>query len=255
MMIEYLGHSAFSIITEEGLNILIDPFISSNPACTTPVESIRADVILLTHGHSDHFGDALEIANNCGATIIANHEIALFIQKQGLNAIGMNIGGSVSINDLVNITMVDAKHTSSIDFTEDVEVAGEASGYIITLENGKKIYHAGDTALFGDMKTVIGELYKPDIAILPIGDRFTMNPQDAAVAASWIGSRIVIPMHYNTFPEIEQDPEVFAQLVDAVSIGTYTLIMMPGETYSEEDESYEIDDNDNPYADYDDALL
>ena len=234
MYIEYLGHSAFNIISEEGLNILIDPFISSNPACTTPVESLRPDIILLTHGHSDHFGDALEIANNSNATIISTHEIALFVQKQGLNAIGMNKGGSVSVNDMINITMTDAKHTSSIDFTEEVEVAGAAAGFVITLENGKKIYHAGDTALFGDMKTIIGDMYKPDIAMLPIGDRFTMGPVDATIAAKWIGARIVIPMHYNTFPEIEQDPEEFAELVDHESIGTYTLILMPGETYSEE---------------------
>ncbi len=234
MYIEYLGHSAFNIITEEGLNILIDPFISSNPACSTPVESLKPDVILVTHGHSDHFGDTLEIANNSGATVIATHEIALFVQKQGLNAIGMNIGGSILLNGGVTVTMCDAKHTSSIDFTEEVEVAGSATGYIITLENGKKIYHAGDTGLFSDMKHIIGDLYKPDISLIPIGDRFTMGPSEASIASKWLGSRIVIPMHYNTFPEIEQDPELFAELVNTESIGTYTVILLPGESYNED---------------------
>ncbi|MCI5866576.1 MAG: metal-dependent hydrolase [Methanosphaera sp.] len=234
MDIKYYGHSAFQITTQEGLKILIDPFISGNEKCLTPVELINPDVILITHGHSDHFGDAMEIANNSSALIIGTHEIANFIQKQGLEAIGMNIGGTVSINDLVNISMVDAKHTSSLDFTENAEVGGSAIGYIITLENGKKIYFAGDTGLFGDMKTVIGDIYKPDIALLPIGDRFTMGPEDAAIAAKWLNVRIVIPMHYNTFDAIAQDPELFADMVSEKAAGTYTVILDPGETYSEE---------------------
>lgn len=234
MKIEYLGHSAFKIVTEEGLTILIDPFISGNSACTTPVELLKPDIILVTHGHVDHFGDTLEIANNSGATVIATHELATFVEKQGLHAVGMNIGGSISINNLINITMVDARHTSAIDFMENLEEGGVATGFIITLENGKKIYHAGDTGLFGDMKTVIGDIYKPDIALLPIGDKFTMGVEDAAIAAKWVQARIIIPMHYNTFPEIEQDPNVFAKCVEDESIGTITVALQPGESYSEE---------------------
>lgn len=234
MKIEYLGHSAFKIITEEGLNILIDPFISANPACTTPVELLKPDVILVTHGHSDHFGDTLEIANNSGATVISTHEIAAFVQKQGLNAIGMNIGGSISVNNLINVTMVNANHSSGLDFLENMEEGGVATGFIITLENGKKIYHAGDTGLFGDMKHVIGDIYKPDISLLPIGDKFTMGIEDAAIAASWLQSRIIIPMHYNTFEAIEQDANLFAKYVEDESIGTFTVILQPGESYTEE---------------------
>lgn len=234
MKIEYLGHSAFEITTEEGIKILIDPFISANPVCTKPVELINPDIILVTHGHMDHFGDTLEIANNSGATVISTHEIATFIQKQGLNAIGMNIGGSISINNLINITMTDAKHSSGLDFLENLEEGGVATGFIITLENGKKIYHAGDTGLFGDMKTVIGDIYQPDIALLPIGDKFTMGIEDAAVAAAWLQSRIVIPMHYNTFDEIQQDANLFAKYVEEESIGTFTVILQPGEDYQEE---------------------
>lgn len=234
MKIEYLGHSAFQITTEEGMKILIDPFISGNPACITPVETLNPDIILVTHGHVDHFGDALEIANNSGATVIATHEIATFVQKQGLNAIGMNIGGSVSVNDLISVTMTDARHSSGMDFLENMEEGGVATGFVITLENGKKIYHAGDTGLFGDMKMVIGDIYKPDISLLPIGDKFTMGIEDAAIAASWLQSRIVIPMHYNTFEAIEQDSNLFAQYVEEESIGTVTVILLPGEEYEEE---------------------
>lgn len=234
MNIEYLGHSAFNITTEEGLKIIIDPFISNNPACTTPVELIQPDIILITHGHADHFGDALEIASQSGATIITTHELATFVQKQGFNAIGMNIGGSISINNLINITMTDARHTSAIDFMENLEEGGVAVGFIITLESGKKIYHAGDTGLFGDMKTIIGDIYQPDISLIPIGDKFTMGIEDAAIAAGWLQSRIVIPMHYNTFEEIQQDPELFARYVEDESIGTITVALQPGENYSEE---------------------
>lgn len=234
MKIEYFGHSAFQITSEEGMKILIDPFISGNPACTTAVETINPDVILVTHGHVDHFGDALEIANNSGATVIATHEIATFVQKQGLNAIGMNIGGTVSINELVSVTMTDARHSSGMDFLENMEEGGVATGFVVTLESGKKIYHAGDTGLFGDMKMVIGDIYQPDISLIPIGDKFTMGIEDAAVAASWLQSRIVIPMHYNTFDAIEQDAGLFAKYVEDASIGTFTVILQPGEEYEEE---------------------
>lgn len=231
--IEYLGHSAFQIITEEGMKVLIDPFISGNPACTKPVETLNPDIILVTHAHQDHFGDTLEIANNSGATVISTHEIATFVQKQGINAIGMNIGGTVSINDLISVTMTDARHSSGIDFMENIEEGGIATGFVITLENGKKIYHAGDTGLFGDMKMVIGDIYQPDIALIPIGDKFTMGIEDAAVAASWLQSRIVIPMHYNTFEAIEQDANLFAKYVEDESIGTMTVVLQPGEDYEE----------------------
>ena len=234
MKIEYLGHSAFKIVSEEGMIILVDQFISGNPACTTPVETINADVILVTHGHVDHFGDTLEIANNTGATVISTHEIATFIQKQGLNAIGMNIGGTVSVNNQINVTMTDARHSSGLDFLEDMEEGGVATGFVITLESGKKIYHAGDTGLFGDMKMVIGDIYQPDISLIPIGDKFTMGIEDAAIAAGWLQSRIVIPMHYNTFEAIEQDANLFAKYVEDENIGTYTVILQPGEEYKED---------------------
>ncbi|MDR3063428.1 MAG: metal-dependent hydrolase, partial [Methanobrevibacter sp.] len=160
MEVKWLGHSAFQIISDNGVKLLIDPFISNNPSCSIPVEEIDADYILLTHGHSDHFGDTLEIANRTGATTIGVHEISLFVSKQGFNTIGMNIGGDIFIKD-IKITMLEAKHSASIDFTDEIVDGGVACSYLIESESGKKVFHGGDTGLFSDMRTIIGEIYKP----------------------------------------------------------------------------------------------
>ena len=175
MEIRWLSHSGFQVITDENVKIVIDPFISNNPACNVPVEEIDADVICITHGHSDHFGDAMEIANNTNAVLVANHEISLFLSEQGFDCVSMNIGGTIAVKG-IQITMLDARHSSSIDFTEEIRPGGCPASFILTLEDGTKIFHAGDTALFGDMENIIGRIYKPDIAIVPIGDKFTMGP-------------------------------------------------------------------------------
>ncbi|MBC7110997.1 metal-dependent hydrolase [Methanothermobacter thermautotrophicus] len=228
MRIQWFGHSAFEI-TSSDTRILLDPFISNNPVCSTAVEEFEPDVICVTHGHADHLGDAMEIAERTGALLIANHELSVFFSRQGLESTGMNIGGKISI-DGVGIRMVDAKHSSDIDFTEEVTSGGSACGFIIESREGK-VYHAGDTGLFADMRDVIGEIYRPDIALLPIGDRYTMGPEDAAVAAGWIKPEKVLPMHYNTFPVIEQNPEVFAELVERTSPRTEVVILDVGGFY------------------------
>lgn len=231
MEITWLGHSAFEIISDKGLKILIDPFISNNPACSIPVEEVEADVILITHGHGDHFGDAMEIANKTGAKLIGNHETSLFLSKQGFEAVGMNIGGSIQIQG-IKVTMLDAKHSSSIDFVEEIVPGGTASSFLITLEEGTKIFHGGDTGLFGDMEKIIGDIYKPDIAILPIGDKFTMGPFEAAIATRWISPKVVIPMHYNTFPVIEQNPTIFSNFVIQMDPKIKTILLNSGETFN-----------------------
>ena len=231
MEIRWLGHSAFEIISDEGVKILIDPFISNNPTCPIPVEDFEANIICITHGHSDHFGDAMEIANNTNATLVANHEISLFLGEQGFDCVGMNTGGTVSILG-INITMLDARHSSSIDFTDEVRPGGDPGSFLITLEDGTKIFHAGDTGLFGDLETVVGNIFKPDIAMVPIGDRFTMNPFQAALASMWISPKAVIPMHYNTFPAIEQDPAIFSNFVYQLNPNIDVVIMNPLETYA-----------------------
>lgn len=232
MIIKWLGHSAFQITTDQYLKILIDPFISNNPVAPLKVEELAADLILVTHGHKDHFGDTMEIADRTGAVILANHEHSIYLAQQGFESIGMNIGGSIGFQD-IKVTMVTSTHSSDMDFIEEIGAGGSSSGFIIELENGRKIYHSGDTGLFGDMKTVIRDIYHPDIAIIPIGDRFTMGPMEASIAADWINPEIVIPMHYNTFPIIEQNPLEFAERVESRNPEIKVVILEPGEDYEE----------------------
>jgi len=233
MEITWLGHSAFEIISDKGVKILIDPFISNNPSCDIPVEEIETDLILVTHGHADHFGDAMEIANRTGATLACIHEISAFLSKEGFNTTGLNIGGSIYFRD-IKITMLDAKHSADIDFMDEIVPGGTATSFLITLEEGTKIFHAGDTGLFGDLEKVIGDIYKPDIAMVPIGDKFTMGPFEAAVATKWISPKIVMPMHYNTFPVIEQNPTIFSNFVMQMDPKIQTIILNPGETFNPE---------------------
>jgi len=173
----------------------------------------------------------MEIANRTGATLIGNHELSLFFSKEGFDTISLNIGGSIFFRD-IKITMLDAKHSSDIDFMEEIVPGGSAASFLITLEKGCKIFHAGDTGLFGDMEKVIGDIYKPDIAMIPIGDKFTMGPFEAAMATKWISPKIVMPTHYNTFPVIEQNPTVFSNFVMQMNPKTLTVILNPGETFN-----------------------
>ena len=238
MEIRWLGHSAFEIISDDNVKILIDPFISNNPSCQVPVEELNPDIILLTHGHSDHFGDSLEISNNTNAPIACIHEISLFLAKQGIRNIGVNIGGSFIFRN-IKFTMLEAKHSSDIDVVEEMVPGGTSASFLITFEDGTKIFHAGDTGLFGDMKTIIGDIYKPDIVLLPIGDKFTMGPFEAALASMWLNPKVVIPMHYNTFPPIEQDPAIFANFVSQFNPKIDVVVMNPDEYYEYNPEEYQ----------------
>lgn len=217
MKITYLGHASFLI--ESGKKILIDPFLSGNPKSTVKPSEIKTDIILVTHGHGDHLGDTIEIAKNTGVKVITIHEIQQFLLKQGINAIGMNIGGSMEI-DGVRITMVPALHSSSF---ED-NYLGHPAGFVIQFGDGV-VYHAGDTGIFGDMR-LIHELYSPEIAMLPIGDVYTMGPKEAAKAVELIKPKIVIPMHYGTFPVLTGTPEEFKKLVSNAKV----LVFEIGET-------------------------
>ena len=213
MKLRWLGHSAFELTSNEGLKILVDPFIRANPSCPLNVRDLHPDVICITHGHADHFGDVLEISkNNPNLIVITNYEISIYLQRKGVNSIGINYGAHVK-NEDVDIRMLKAEHTSTFDFEIDTGYAGNPGSFLFSFDNDLKVFHAGDTGLFSDMKFVIGEVYKPDIAILPIGYIFTMDPPEAAIAADWINPEFVIPMHYNSFPSIKQDPEEFKESV------------------------------------------
>lgn len=221
MKITFIGHAAVEIKTEKH-SILIDPFITGNPVAKHKPEDLQPDAILLTHGHADHLGDAIPISQRTGAPIIAIFELATYCQSQGAQAIGMNIGGP-SRFEFGTVQFTPAFHSSS----HDGHYLGEPCGVVLTTLENRKIYHAGDTALFGDM-ALIGKLGL-DIAFLPIGSYYTMDPDAAAEAVQLLKPKIVIPIHYDTLPVIHQDPQRFKAMVESQS-KTQVIIMRPGES-------------------------
>lgn len=210
MLISYHGHSVVKIKTGD-TTILIDPFINGNKLTDLVVENESPDVILLTHGHNDHVGDTVDIAKASDALVVAPNELANYLGLQGVRTHGMNLGGAKKF-DFGTVKFTQAFHSSSYQ-TEDNEFiyTGMPAGILFTAEE-KTIYHAGDTAIFGDME-MIGKRHPIDVAFLPIGDNFTMGPEDAACAVELLNPRLTIPVHFNTFPPIEQDPEAFRALV------------------------------------------
>jgi L-ascorbate metabolism protein UlaG (beta-lactamase superfamily) len=226
LSITWLGHSAFSLRTPGGKIILFDPWYTGNPSFPEQKKPTTADVIFLSHGHSDHITDAVATAKATGATVIGIWEVASWLGSKGVqNLEPMNKGGTVEVQGL-RVTMTEACHSSSFE-ENGIVYLGEPAGFIVRLENGQTIYFAGDTSLFGDMK-MLAELYKPDIAFLPIGDRFTMGPDTAAIAAKWLGVRQVVPMHWGTFPLLTGTPEQLKQHLDGS--GIQVLELKPGET-------------------------
>ncbi|WP_422122961.1 metal-dependent hydrolase [Planococcus sp. X10-3] len=210
MKISYHGHSVVKIMTE-GKTILIDPFINGNSLTDLKVEDEKPDAILLTHAHNDHVGDTVELAQKSGAKVVAPVELANYLGTLGLDAVGMNLGGAKEF-DFGTVKYTKAFHSSSYT-TEDGDViyGGMPAGILFKAE-GKTIYHAGDTELFGDMQ-LLGYRNEIDVAFLPIGDFFTMGPEDAAYAAELLKAKTVVPIHYNTFPPIKQDPQEFKKMV------------------------------------------
>ena len=205
----YLGHSAF-ILEGGGTSIAIDPFLTGNPIAAKEVKDVKVDWIFLTHGHGDHLGDGLEIAKANNATIIAPFELAGYCGEQGVNVHPMHIGGAHDF-PFGRLKLTIAHHGSAVGEGENIIYTGNPCGVLVTMD-GKTFYHPGDTGLFYDMK-LIGEMNKIDLAVLPIGDNFTMGIDDAVKATEFLQPANVIPMHYKTFDVIEADPNEFVDKV------------------------------------------
>jgi L-ascorbate metabolism protein UlaG (beta-lactamase superfamily) len=229
--ITWLGHSTFKITTPAGNIVVIDPWISDNPATPASFKKLdRLDVMLITHGHGDHAGDALTLAREFKPQIVCIYEMYLWLASKGIkNVLPMNKGGTQKVGDL-EVTIVHAVHSSSVEENGQIVYLGEPAGYVLRLPGGLTVYHAGDTALFGDMK-LIGELYQPELALLPIGDLYTMGPREAARAVRFLGVRHVVPMHHSTFPALTGKPHHLREQTQDIA-GLEIHELKPGETLS-----------------------
>lgn len=227
LSITWFGHATFVLVSPGGRRIVFDPWLEGNPKAPKGAKIDKADVICVSHGHSDHTTDVVPIARATGAPVVAVFELANYFQSKGLkNVVGMGIGGTVDVAGL-KISMTLAIHTSSASENGETVYLGNPAGFVVRLEDARSIYFAGDTALFGDMR-LIRELYAPEIAFLPIGDHFTMNPEAAALAVDMLGVRQVVPMHYGTFPLLTGTPDRLKKLVEPM--GVDVLVLEPGET-------------------------
>jgi L-ascorbate metabolism protein UlaG (beta-lactamase superfamily) len=224
MKVSYHGHSVVQIQTN-GKTIIIDPFITGNSLTDLTVEDVKPDVIILTHGHGDHVGDTVELAKRNNALVIANADLCAFLSFQGVKTHAMHIGGAYQF-EFGKVKLTQAFHGSGyvIAGSQEIIYCGMPAG-ILFMNEGKTIYHAGDTGLFSDMK-LIGERHPIDLAFLPIGDNFTMGPEDAAYAAKLLAAKTVVPIHYNTFPPIKQDPNKFLELLEDKN----GKVLQPGES-------------------------
>lgn len=226
MKIQWIGHAAF--LLEGSKKVLIDPFIRENPNAGLSVDDVEPDLIVVTHGHGDHLGDAAEISREHNAPVVCIHELSIYLSGKGVEAIGMNIGGTAEVNG-VKVTMVHALHSADVEEGGSTVSMGDPAGVIIEMD-GVKVYHAGDTDVFMDMQ-LIRELHKPQVMLIPIGDWFTMGIKGAVKALEFIKPQVAIPMHYNTFPVIEQDPGELKKEAETQGLNAKVVALEPGESF------------------------
>lgn len=227
----YLGHASVRCDLPGGEVVLIDPWVQGNPACPEDHKTFdRLDAMLITHAHFDHMGDAVELAKKHKPKVVANFEICTWLESKGVeNCSGMNLGGSQDVLGL-HVTMVRADHSCGITDGDQILYGGSASGFIVRLPGGYTFYHAGDTALFSDMH-LFCEMYRPELAFLPIGDLFTMDPVQAARACRYLGIRRVIPIHWGTFPALTGTPQKLVKALSDQGVNCEVIALKPGESW------------------------
>ena len=226
----WLGHNSFKLVTRGAKTVLIDPWVEGNPATPKDQKTFdKLDVMTISHGHGDHMGDAVTLGKKFKPTVICNYEIHQYLTRKGVpNTSPMNKGGTQEAAG-IKFTMVNATHSSGIEEGGQMIYGGEPCGYIITLEDGTRIYHAGDTAVMADM-ALIGEIYQPEIALLPIGDLYTMSPREAAYAARMLNPKYIVPAHYGTFPALTGTPEMLREELAKLKVTTEVVVLRPGES-------------------------
>lgn len=226
--ITWLGHATVLVQTAQGTNILIDPFIAHNPKYPRSFElPSKIHYVLLTHGHGDHISDAVPVATKHGSTVAAIYELADYVKSKGApETMGFNLGGTVDLGG-VAVSMVDAKHSAAAADDQGSHYVGVATGFVLTVEDGPVLYHAGDTCAFGDMQ-LIREIYKPQVAMLPIGGFYTMGPKEASFACKLLAPETVLPIHWGTFPPLKGTPEELAGLVGG---GVKVVSWKPGDVF------------------------
>lgn len=230
LTVTYAGHSAI-IFEKNGLRVAIDPWLQGNPLCPESIVKNpgKLDFILLSHGHSDHAGDAIRVAKLTGATVVATYELISVLISEGLpktQTVALNKGGTVQLQEHLSVSLTNAFHSSSYDSSKGPVYAGEPCGVIAQIF-GTTLFHLGDTALFADLK-LIAERYEPEIAFIPIGDCFTMGPEEAGIAARMINARVAVPIHYKTFPQLTGTYEEFRKVCEQYGVNSKELIV--GET-------------------------